>query len=416
MMQWIDALSAQQKAGAIAGLDASRQSALSSLGSERTALTPAYATQRQQIAATGDVEAQRMNEFLAAQGLARSGAAGELQGRVGAQTTGQLAQARQSEQSALQDILRRQSDVEAQYQIGLQNANSAAEVSRIQNLIDQARADRNYELQAAGYTGMLGGQQTMQGAQNQRETQAAALQTQLDTLGQYSNDYAAEINARTASPDKADDALIPYLTTARNAKVAAQQAAQSESSQAQYKEAMDMFKTLGTASGWVAKALGLPEGATTREYLKTVYDVSRPYYKATSGATDKSIAGMGTESQVAEYYDTLNSYVTGTVGKNDPEAAYDAALAVKGDLVTIMGEKLATQLLSDLKSRATTVGQPKIEEPTVFDPAENIYAKRAVGWLSGTNQKEPDVIRSYILSNVPDDIEAAEILNYLGIE
>jgi hypothetical protein len=123
----------------------------------------------------------------------------------------------------------------------------------------------------------------MQGAQNQREIADTELQRQLDTLGQYSNDFAREIQNRQATPDTADDALIPYLTAARNAKVAAQQSAQNESAQTQYEQAFKMFETTGTASGWVAQALGLPEGATTRQYLDTLYDVGKPYYSPNSG-------------------------------------------------------------------------------------------------------------------------------------
>ena len=373
MMQWIDTLYGQQRASALAGLDQSRQAALSSLGAERTALTPQYAAQRQQIAATGDVEAQRLNEFLAAQGLARSGAAGALQGRVGAQTTGQLAQARQSEAQALADILRRQTDVEAQYQMGVQGATSAAEAARLQALIEQARSDRQYGLQEAAYTGMLpGGVQTIQGQQAAREAEEyaqgkidTARQRELDTIGQYSGDYMKEIQRRQSTADTSDDWMIPYLTAARNQKIAAQAASQSEAAGAQYKQAFEMFEALGVANGWIAQTLGLPEGATTQEYLKTLYDVSKPYFAPRTGTTtkDTGLSSMGTEQQLNEYYTWLNSFVTGGVGSRSPEAAYSAALGEYRSLVNVMGEKLANRLLADLKSRASTVGEPKPESP-----------------------------------------------------
>lgn len=286
MMQWIDALTAQQKQSALAGLESSRQAALSSLSAERKALTPTYAAKRQQIASTGDVEAQRMNEFLAAQGLARSGAAGTLQGRVGAQTTGQLAQARQSEAQALQDILRRQTEVEQQYQTGLQQATSAAEAARIQALIEQARADRQYGLQEASYTGVLpSGQLTLQGQEAKTAADTAAQDRELASIGQFSGDFMAEIQRRQNTADTTDDWMIPYLTAARNQKIAAQNSAKSEAASENYDRAFKMFQTLGTASGWVAEALGLPEGATTEDYMNTLYNVSRPYYKPSTGTT-----------------------------------------------------------------------------------------------------------------------------------
>lgn len=377
MMQWIDTLYSQQKAGALAGLDQSRQAALSSLEGERAALTPQYTAQRQQIAATGDVEAQRINEFLAAQGLARSGAAGTLQARSGATTTGQLAQARMSEAQALQDIMRRQTGVEQQYQAAAQQQAAASEAARIEAMLAQRQSDRQYGLQAAPYTGMLDGQQTLQAQRAAAEYEAyqrglaeAARQKEIDTIGQYANiegGYMSEIQRRQNTQTTDDDWLIPYLTVARNEKIAAMNAGASAAAAAQYKQAKDIFEMTGTASGWVAEALGLPEGATTSDYLKTLYDVSKPYFAPRTGTAtatkDTGLSSMGTKQQLNEYYTWLKSFVTGGVGSRSPEAAYSAALGEYGSLVNVMGEKLANRLLADLKSRASTVGEPKPETP-----------------------------------------------------
>jgi hypothetical protein len=310
MMQWIDTLYSQQKAGALAGLDQSRQAALASLEGERAALIPQYTAQRQQIAATGDVEAQRLNEFLAAQGLARSGAAGTLQARSGATTTGQLAQARMSEAQALQDIMRRQTGVEQQYQAAAQQQAAASEAARIEALLNQRQADRQFGLQAAGYTGMLDGQQTLQGQRAameaedyQRSLVEAARQREIDTIGQYANiegGYMSEIQRRQNTQTTDDDWLIPYLTVARNEKIAAMNAGASAAAASQYEQAKDIFEMTGTASGWVAEALGLPEGATTREYLSTLYTVNRPYSTGSSGGGGGgggSTPGAMTENQ-----------------------------------------------------------------------------------------------------------------------
>jgi hypothetical protein len=141
---------------------------------------------------------------------------------------------------------------------------------------------------------MLGGQQTLQGQSAAREAAAeqtsandAALQRQLDTIGQYSSDYAAEANRRQTSTDTTDDALIPYLRAASNAKAAAMQSAQSTQQQEVYKQATDMFKQLGVANGWIATALGIPEGATTADYQKILYDVNKPYYSPNTGVSSK---------------------------------------------------------------------------------------------------------------------------------
>jgi hypothetical protein len=44
--------------------------------------------------------------------------------------------------------------------------------------------------------------------------------------------------------------------------------AEAKSQSELYKQAMDMFSKLGYATGWVAQALGLPEGTTTATYAR----------------------------------------------------------------------------------------------------------------------------------------------------
>jgi hypothetical protein len=285
VMSWIDTLTAAQKSNAIAGVTNARDSALSSLSAEKSTIAPLYYNQRNQLSAAGATGSQAMNEYLAQNGLSGSGASGELQSRIGTATQGNIAASQTSESQAIADILRRTTDVNNQYQQGVASANSAADIARIQNLISQANSDRQYELQTAPYTGMLNGSPTVQAQATEREVSDAALQRQIDSIAQYGNDYAKEINNRTNSADTADDALIPYLTIARNAKIAAQQSAQSENAQETYKQAFDTFKTLGVASGWVASALGIPEGSQSANYMQMLYNVSRPYSNGSSGAS-----------------------------------------------------------------------------------------------------------------------------------
>jgi hypothetical protein len=95
-----------------------------------------------------------------------------------------------------------------------------------------------------------------------------------DTIGIYSNNYQAEINRRQASASKTDDALIPHLQLARLNKLAEQKDAQAKKAAADYKNAFDTWEKLGTASGWVATALGVPEGTKTLAKIKAEADIS----------------------------------------------------------------------------------------------------------------------------------------------
>jgi len=257
-----------------------------------------------------------------------------------------------------------------------------AKASWDQRLMDviPTLAQNDYNRQMDSFN-MLASQLTsLQNADNNnytrfRNTQADAtaledrnLQRDLSTLGQYSPNYAKEINRRTATPDKSDDYLIPYLRTARNDKVATQNAAKAEADakaeQTAYDRGQDKIKN----------------DNDTRNTNSLINN------RGSSGATSKTIESMGTPQQVNEYYATLNSYVSGTVGTASPEAASKAALANKGNLVKLMGEKLTNQLLSDLKGNASTVGEPKPgdvpEDPTLGAIySEMLASPDPVAWL-----------------------------------
>jgi hypothetical protein len=398
-MKWIDALQQQQKASAVAGLENAKTKSLASLEAERAGIAPQYAANRSSINTAAELERQRLNESMAVGGLAGSGAQGELQTRLAVGAQGSMSAQSIAEANALADVLRRQTGVEQDYQTGLQQANSAAEAAKYQALIDQAQQQRNYELQAAGYTGMLGGQQTIQGASAAREAAAeqtsandAALQRQLDTIGQYSSDYAAEANRRQTSTDTTDDALIPYLRAASNAKAAAMQSAQSTQQQEVYKQATDMFKQLGVANGWIATALGIPEGATTADYQKILYDVSKPYYSPNTGGGSSGASltenqrvnalmdvwkARGTAPKGLEAYGvtegmsiynkpaSLDMTKTGTA-QNEIESLMKITRDSEGNVVSASGGALAYNRLNQM------VDNGEIDESTADMIAESI--------------------------------------------
>ena len=111
------------------------------------------------------------------------------------------------------------------------------------------------------------------------------LSAQLSTIGQYSNDYQAEIDRRTAI--NPNDPLIPYLIAARQEKINAQNQANQEavkSTVEQQRElAWKLFQETGIADEYISSILGIPQGTTTLDYTKNQYDISKPYYKPSSG-------------------------------------------------------------------------------------------------------------------------------------
>lgn len=102
-----------------------------------------------------------------------------------------------------------------------------------------------------------------------------ALQKQIDTIGQYGNDYQAEINRREGTADKSDDELIPYLKIARAEKIANMDNAKLTAQEKAVKNAYELWKTLGYATPEVAALLGLPVNTRTADYANMLADNAR---------------------------------------------------------------------------------------------------------------------------------------------
>jgi hypothetical protein len=128
-------------------------------------------------------------------------------------------------------------------------------------------------------------------AAKDREAEAAenVLKREIETIGRYYTDFQAEINRRTNSADKADDALVPYLEAARAEKIAKQLADADNSASQAYKNAYNMWLQLGVATPEVARILGIEAGAKTLDKVKAEYSTSKPYYNpSTSGSSGGS--------------------------------------------------------------------------------------------------------------------------------
>ena len=134
------------------------------------------------------------------------------------------------------------------------------DLNRYNTLYNQARqADQDYFNNIARQLDLLETQYNMQNREIDRYVQ---------NIGQFSNDYMAEILKLQNDNDPSNDWKIAYLQNARNQKIAGMNEAEAKAQSELYKQAMDMFSKLGYATGWVAQALGLPEGTTTATYAR----------------------------------------------------------------------------------------------------------------------------------------------------
>lgn len=155
--------------------------------------------------------------------------------------------------------------------------------------------------------------------------QSNALQGQVDTIGQYYQDYQAEIDKRKATADTSDDNLIPYLTAARQQKIAGQSSAEAESQSAAKELYMKLFEQTGYATPEIAAALGIQEGTTSLDYANTAYDINKPYYSPNTGSSGGSSTAAGTNTatlkQAQGYLDEIFVSYNSKTGKKTMNTA-----------------------------------------------------------------------------------------------
>lgn len=134
------------------------------------------------------------------------------------------------------------------------------DINRYNTLYNQAReADQDYFNNIARQLDLLETQYNMRNNEIDRYVQ---------NIGQFSNDYMAEILKLQNDNDPSNDWKIAYLQNARNQKIAGQNESQAKAQSETFRQAMDMFSKLGYATGWIAQALGIPEGTTTATYAR----------------------------------------------------------------------------------------------------------------------------------------------------
>ncbi len=222
----INQLKEAQRASKIAALDSAKNSALTALDTERDNISPTYYDKRNQAAAASDVGAMNFANYMAARGIkGAAGAMPEIYRNAGLQ--GQIGALDQQEASDLSAIEKQRANIETNYASDVAAAESEIEAQAMQASIDQYNADRAYALQQA--------------ASNLEAIKYATAQTKdktdteksewISTIGQYDNDYAAQINALQNDNDTSNDWQIAYLQAARNNKLATQQAAADKAAQ-----------------------------------------------------------------------------------------------------------------------------------------------------------------------------------------
>ena len=136
-----------QKRAAIAGLENTRNQALSNLEAERNNTAATYNQQRSSANAQNRMNAKNFQEYLASTGRANSGLTSQAKMQYDNNLNNNLNYLRTGEAGALADINRRTTDAHNAYNTGLAGANANIEANYIQNLLEQRDKERQRELQ-----------------------------------------------------------------------------------------------------------------------------------------------------------------------------------------------------------------------------------------------------------------------------
>lgn len=161
----LDRLTQAQRQAQVSQLKAARTKALANLDAQEQAIKPMYQAARNQTSASSQQGARNFAEYLANRGLTNSGAA--AQGEINRLSSLQnnLGNLNTAEANAYRDIANQRTQVENDYVAGLANANNAITNNYYNNLLNYNQQQR----------------QMVQQLQNQ-------------ALGQYANDYQAQID------------------------------------------------------------------------------------------------------------------------------------------------------------------------------------------------------------------------------
>jgi len=212
-------LYAIQEKRRLQALEQQKRNALATLKQEKAQVNPAFHTGLSNIAGQSARQARNLAEYLAQRGQTQSGIAAQGEMQMQSDLLSQQGLLEQQRINALADIARRESEVRGAYDSGALDA----------------AMERQYN--------------TLQG---QLAEQERARQEGIATVGQYYDDYAAQLNKiaqMEAMGDFSQSYLKPYLTMARQQKQAEQAQAQAKAEQQKFENWLAVQKLRKTGSG-----------------------------------------------------------------------------------------------------------------------------------------------------------------------
>lgn len=331
----LERLSRAQQKTQIAQLKQARNKALANLDAQEQEIKPTYQTARNQASATSQSGARSFNEYLANRGLTNSGASAQGEINRVSSLQNSLGNIDTAEANAYRDIANQRTAVENDYVAGVANANNAIAQEYYNNLL-------NYN-------------------QQQREM---VNQLQQQALGQYANDYQAQINnllAQGYSPNSLEVLQLQALrgnkmgTNYSNANTPENALASIQAGNINYNNASALGWTVEQAQQYYNNLLAQQQAQAQAEanqqafenYIKqqqlandtaqTNYNINRPY-SSNSSSGGSGNGDSGYTMSLSQAISELEAYE----GKNEEMKDRIFNLKMSG-LIT---EKQASQLFN----------------------------------------------------------------------
>ena len=156
----IEELKAAQLRQRIAALDKAKSNALSALADEEAGLKPQYYDAKNRAAAQSDIGALNFAQYMASRGVKGSqGGMPEIYRNAALQ--GQIGSLNRQEQAAYDQIARDRTRIQNAYEADRAAVAADIDAQGLQAYINQMNADRAFELQLAGLTGIYNGTPTL---------------------------------------------------------------------------------------------------------------------------------------------------------------------------------------------------------------------------------------------------------------
>lgn len=324
---------ALQEKRRIQALQAQKDAVLGQLKQEKSKIDPLYRSGLSNIAGESARQARSFAEYLAQRGQTQSGLAAQGELQRGADLLTQQGILEQQRADAFADIARRESDVIRDYELG--------------------RTDAGYERQIA----QLQAQEALD-ERNRAES--------INTIGQYFDDYAREIQAIEAEIARGDNSrayLLPYLKMARGDKVTGIEQAKADQAQRDWER-------------WLAEQnLAIKQGSLDLDWQK----YRNPVTRGGSGGGSRGGSGMS-------YSQALTAWNSGI---DTPEVR--AILGIGG------GEPMG---IDQAYNEAYSIAQAR--------------GKRAGQWTGNAKNDALDYLDKLIDSGQLSERDAIAVVNRLG--